>query len=444
VTISTVADRPQADSDSVRRRVVVTGLGACTAVGHTAEESWQSLIAGKSGIARITQFDPSNYPSRLAAEVKDFRPADFLDPKEVRRLSRFILLALSSAHEAIGQARLTIDDGNRDRIGVLLGTGIGSLTATEEGCRTVRERGGGRLNPFFLPMMLPNMAAGQVSRLFGARAYSSTIITACAAGAQAIGEATEVIRRGGADVMIAGGTEASICEMGLAGFCAIRALSSRNDDPERASRPFDADRDGMVPAEGAALLVLESLDHALARGAVPLAEMLGYGVSSDAFHMVAPDPSGSGAALAIRHALADAEIGPMDVDYINAHATSTIAGDTAETSAIKCVFGEHAHQVPISSTKSMIGHSMGASGAIEAMVAVNTIRDGIIHPTINYEKADPSCDLDYVPNTARQAKVEVVMSDSFGFGGQNVVLVFGRYAAGNGSSPLVAGRPDRS
>lgn len=407
--------------------MVITGVGAVTAVGLNAEESWQNLVAGTSGVGLITQFDASSYPARMAGEVKDYRPPARLDPKEARRLSRFILFAVSATDEALSQAKLEIDDANRDRVGVLLGTGIGSLATTEEGCRTVRERGGSRLTPFFLPMMLPNMAAGQVSRIYGARAYSSTIITACASGAQAIGEAVETIRRGSADVMLAGGTEASVCEMGLAGFAAIRALSTRNDEPEKASRPFDANRDGLVPAEGAAVFVLEFLEHALARGATPLAEVLGYGVSSDAYHMVAPDPSGIGAALAIRHALADAAVEPADVDYINAHATSTPAGDAAETNAIKHVFGERAHRVPISSTKSLIGHSMGASGAIETMVAVNTIRDGVIHPTLNYETLDPACDLDYVPGTARRARVDVVLSDSFGFGGQNVVLVVGRY-----------------
>lgn len=409
-----------------RERVVVTGFGAVTPVGIDAESSWQALLAGTSGVGRIQAFDPSTYPSQLAGEVKEIRPASVIDAKEARRLSRFITLALSSAEEALGRADLDLACSG-DRAGVLVGTGIGSLTAMQDGIDTIREKGGTRLSPFFLPQMLPNMAAGQLSRAFGARAYSSTIITACAAGAQAIGEATEAIRRGAADIMIACGTEASICETGLASFCSLRALSQRNDDPHRASRPFDGARDGMVPAEGAATLVLESLTHAQARGATIAAEVVGYGCSSDAYHMVAPDPEGRGAALAIRHALEDAGLAPNEVDYVNAHATSTQAGDLAETKALKMVFGEHARNLPISSTKSMLGHSMGASGAIEAVVTLLTMRDSMIHPTINHEVPDRECDLDYVPNVARRARVDVAISDSFGFGGQNVVLAFRRW-----------------
>jgi 3-oxoacyl-[acyl-carrier-protein] synthase II len=405
----------------------VTGYGAVTPIGSDAESSWQALLAGTSGVGRITAFDPSAYPSQLAGEVKDYAPPAWLDAKEARRLSRFILFAVSTTAEALERANLKVDESNSERVGVLVGTGIGSLEATQDGCWTVRERGGSRLSPFFLPQMLPNMAAGQVSKVFGARAYSSTIITACASGAQAIGEAAEAIRRGAADVMLACGTEASVCEMGLASFCAIRALSQRNDDPERASRPFDGERDGLVPAEGAATLVLEELEHARARGATIYAEVVGYGCSSDAYHMVAPDPEGRGAALSIRHALEASGLGPEDIHYVNAHATSTPAGDAAETKALKLAFGEHAHRVPISSTKSMLGHSMGASGAIEAVAAVLTMRDNCIHPTINLERPDPECDLDYVPNAARGARVDAVLSNSFGFGGQNVSLVLKRF-----------------
>ena len=410
-----------------RRRVVVTGFGAITPVGLDAESTWASLLAGKSGVGRIQAFDPSAYPSQLAGEVLDYELPDWVDAKEGRRLSRFVQFAVSATHEAIERAGLSIDESNAERVGVLVGTGIGSLGTTEEGCRTIREKGGTRLTPFFLPQMLPNMAAGQVSKLFGAKAYSSTIITACAAGAQAIGEAGEAIRRGAADVMLAVGTEASICETGLAAFCAIRALSQRNDDPQGASRPFDGERDGLVPAEGAAALVLEELEHARARRASIWAELAGYGCSSDAYHMVAPDPDGRGAALAIRHALRSSCVAPEAVSYVNAHATSTPAGDAAETRALKIALGDHAHNVPISSTKSMLGHSMGASGAIEAVVSILSIRDNRVHPTINQSKPDPECDLDYVPNVARDHQVDVVLSDSFGFGGQNVVLLLKRF-----------------
>ncbi|HEV8634868.1 MAG TPA: beta-ketoacyl-ACP synthase II [Chloroflexota bacterium] len=411
-----------------RRRVVITGFGALTPVGLDAESSWRRLLEGTSGVGRIQAFDPSPYPSQLAGEVKEYQPPGFIDPKEARRLSRFIQFALTATHEAIERARLDLGDVDPARVGVLVGTGIGSLTTTQEGVCTIKERGGNRLSPFFLPTMLPNMAAGQLSKTFGAKAYSSTIITACAAGAQAIGEASEVIRRCAADVMIACGTEASICETGLAGFCAIRALSQRNHDPAGASRPFEADRDGMVPAEGAATLILEEYERARARGAPIYAELAGYGCSSDAYHMVAPDPEGGGAALAIAHALEAADLPPGRVDYVNAHATSTVAGDLAETRALKSVFGQRAGELPISSTKSMLGHSMGASGAIEAVVTLLTIRDGLIHPTINQERPDPECDLDYVPNEARAKQVDAAISDSFGFGGQNVVLVFRRCA----------------
>jgi 3-oxoacyl-[acyl-carrier-protein] synthase II len=411
-----------------RRRVVVTGFGAVTPVGLDAESSWRALLAGTSGVGRIRAFDPSAYPSQLAGEVDDYQPPDFIDAKEARRLSRFIQFALSTTHEALERAGLDLKREDPARVGVLVGTGIGSLTTAQEGILTIKERGGNRLSPFFLPTMLPNMAAGQLSKAFCARAYSSTIITACAAGAQAIGEASEAIRRGAAEIMIACGTEASICETGLAGFCAIRALSQRNDDPTRASRPFDGERDGMVPAEGAATLILEAYERARARGAPIYAELAGYGCSSDAYHMVAPDPEGAGAALAIANALEAADLPPGQVDYANAHATSTQAGDLAETRALKSVFAEHARELPISSTKSMLGHSMGASGAIEAVVSLLTMRDGMIHPTVNQERPDPECDLDYVPNRARAKQVDAVISDSFGFGGQNVVLVFKRCA----------------
>lgn len=409
-----------------RRRVVVTGFGALTAVGLDAEESWANLRNGRSGVGRITQFDPTGYPSTIAAEVKGFSPPAFLDPKEARRMSRFELFALAATEQALASAGVAITEENENDVGVIVGTGIGSLTTTEQECMVMAQRGGMRMNPFFLPMMLANMATAQVTRHFGARGYSSTVITACASGGQAIGEATEVIRRGAAEIMIAGGSEASVCELGLASFCVLRALSGRNDDPPAASRPFDGGRDGMVPAEGAALLVLESLDSARRRGVRIYAEVLGYGVSSDAYHVVAPRPDGTGAARAMTRALDDAGLAPSDVDYVNAHGTGTVLGDASETKAIKQVFGERAYQVPISSTKSMIGHAMGAAGAIEALVSVLSIRDGIVHPTINYLTPDPECDLDYVPNRARAVPIEVAMSNSFAFGGHNAVLVFGQ------------------
>jgi 3-oxoacyl-[acyl-carrier-protein] synthase II len=410
------------------RRVVVTGYGAITGVGLTADESWTNLLAGKSGVAQITQFDASSYPSTVASEVKGFRTPAFLDPKEARRMSRFELFALATAKEAIERAGLVIDDSNRGEVGVILGSGGGSLTTTEHEARTMIARGGMRMSPFILPMMLANMSTAQVTRVFGLHGYSSTVVTACASGAQAIGEAAEVIRRGAADVMLAGGSEASICELGLASFCLIRALSQRNDDPAGACRPFDLDRDGMVPAEGSAILVLESLDSARARDAVIYAEFLGYGVSSDAYHAVAPRPDGTGAARAIARALQDARRLPEQVDYVNAHGTGTQLGDAAETRALKKVFGDHAYKVPISSTKSMVGHAMGAAGAIEALVSVLSIRDGLIHPTINYHRPDPDCDLDYIPNESRTTEVNFAISNSFAFGGHNAVLAFGRFA----------------
>jgi 3-oxoacyl-[acyl-carrier-protein] synthase II len=398
-----------------------------TGVGLNGEETWANLLAGQSGVQRITQFDPSKYPSQIASEVKGFTPPALLDPKEARRMSRFELLAIAATQEALDRALLTVDDRNADDVGIIIGTGGGSLTAIDHETRVMLERGGMRMNPFFLPMMLPNMAAAQVSRTFGLRGYSSTIVTACASGCQAIGEAVDVIRRGAAEVMIAGGSEASVCELGLASFCVLRALSQRNEDPAAASRPFDKERDGMVPAEGAAVLVVESLESAQQRGAPIYAEMLGYGGSSDAYHVVQPRSDGAGAAKAMERAMRDACVTPADIDYINAHGTSTVLGDAAETRAIKQVLGDRAFEIPISSTKSMIGHAMGAAGAIEAMVSVLSLRDRRVHPTINYQTSDPECDLDYVPNVARPAAIDVVMSNSFAFGGHNAVLVIGRY-----------------
>ena len=409
------------------RRPVVTGMGAVTPIGQSVDEFWDGLVKGKSGVGPITLCDSSSYPSKIAGEVDGFDPGDYMDTKEARRMARFSQLAVASARLAVEDAALDLAGMDRERIGVVMGNGNGGFPTTEENARTLVAKGGMRMSPFFIPMILPNMAAASVSRIFGLLGYTSTIITACAAGNQAIGEAAEVVRRGAADIVLGGGCEAGICELGLGGFNTIRAFSRRNDEPEKASRPFDARRDGFVPAEGSAVLVVEELQHAKDRGATILAEIVGQGVSSDAHHPVQPDEDGSGAARAIRWALEDAGIGIEDVDYINAHGTSTPMNDLSETLAIKQVFGEHAYKVPVSSTKSMIGHALGGSGALEAVASIKTILDGRIHPTVNYEFPDPECDLDYVPNESRSKRVDTVLSNSFGFGGQNACLVFRRF-----------------
>ena len=412
-----------------RRRVVVTGLGAVTPLGLSADEFWKGLVDGRSGIGPMTLCDPTDYPARIAGELKGFDPQQFIPGKEARRMARFTQLAVAASLMAVEDAGLSMERVDRDRVGVLLGNGNGGFPEIDTAMRTLVARGGMRMSPFFFPMILPNMAAAAVSRILEARGYNSTITTACAASTQSIGEAAEVIRRGSADVMVTGGTEAGISQMGLGGFAVMRALSTRNEDPERASRPFDAKRDGFVPAEGAGILVLESLEHAHGRGATVLAEVTGFGASADAYHPVQPDEDGSGAALAMRWALEDAGLSPGEVDYINAHGTSTPLNDISETLAIKQVFGDHAYRVAISSTKSMIGHALGGAGGMEAVACVKSIVEGIIHPTINYEYPDPDCDLDYVPNQARQQPVWVVISNGFGFGGQNVCVVFQRHEA---------------
>ena len=410
-----------------RRRVVVTGMGVVSPLGSSVDEFWSGLVEGKSGIGPLTQADTSGFPSKIAGEVSDFDPTEYVDKREARRMARFSLLAVAAAGMAIEDAGLDLSKEDEDRVGIVMGNGNGGFPTTEENARTLVKRGGMKTSPYFIPMILPNMAAANVSRVYGIKGYTSTIITACAAGTQGVGEAMEVVRRGTADVMLGGGCEAGICELGLGGFNTIRALSRFQGDPALASRPFDALRDGFVPAEGAGILVLESLEHALGRGANILAEMMGQGVSSDAHHAVQPEENGAGAARAIKFALADARITPDDVDYINAHGTSTPLNDLAETLAIKLAFGQRAYDVPISSTKSMIGHALGAAGAIEAIASVATILNDQIHPTINYEHPDPECDLDYVPNTARAQRVDTVLSNSFGFGGQNAVLVLRRF-----------------
>ena len=410
-----------------RRRAVITGMGAVTPLGMSTQEFWKNLVAGTSGIGPMTLCDPTDFPCRIAGEVNGFDPVQFINPKEARRMARFSQLGVAAALMALEDASLNMSREDQHRVGVLLGNGNGGFPTTEEGCRVLVEKGGMRMSPFFFPMTLPNMAAANVSRIVGAKGYNSTVITACAASNQAMGEALEVIRRGSADVMLTGGTEAGISQLGLGGFSAMKALSSRNEEPQRASRPFDAQRDGFVPAEGSVVLIVERLEHAVNRGASILCELSGFGSSSDAYHSVHPDESCESSTRAMRWALEDADVGLEELDYINAHGTSTPLNDAVESQAIKLLFGEHAYEIPVSSTKSMIGHSLGAAGALEAVPCVRSITEGIIHPTVNYEFPDPECDLDYVPNQAREKDVKVVMSNAFGFGGQNACVVFKRY-----------------
>jgi len=410
-----------------RQRVLVTGMGAITPLGQTPEQFWENLVAGRSGIGPMTLCDPTDYPCQISGEVSGFDPVQYMDQREARRMARFSQLAVAAGLTAVESARLDISKEDSFRVGVVLGNGNGGFPTLEENCRILAERGGMRMTPFFFPMILPNMAAANVGRFTGARGYNSTATTACAASNQGIGDALAVLRRGDADVMLAGGTEAGISQLGLAGFAVMRALSTRNDEPEKASRPFDAGRDGFVPAEGSVILVLETLEHAISRDATILAELAGFGCTSDANHAVQPEESGEAAARAMELALADAGLELAQVDYINAHGTSTPLNDALETVAVKRLFGDLAHKIPISSTKSMIGHSLGASGSLEAAACIKTITQGMIHPTVNYEDPDPACDLDYVPNQARKKDVAVVLSNAFGFGGQNACLVFRKF-----------------
>jgi 3-oxoacyl-[acyl-carrier-protein] synthase II len=408
-------------------RVVITGMGAMTPLGESVDVYWDSLVNGKSGIGPMTLCDASSFPSRISGEVTGFNPDDYIDRREHRRMARFSQMAVAAAAAAIEDAGLNLSKEDSDRIGVVMGNGNGGFPTTEDNARILVRRGGMRMSPFFIPMILPNMAAANVSRIYGLKGYTSTVITACAAGTQAIGEAAVALQRGVADVILGGGCEAGISQLGLGGFNVIKALSRQNEEPEKASRPFDAKRDGFVPAEGAVLLVLENLEHALRRNAHILCEIAGFGSSSDAYHLVQPDESGEGAARAMQSALQDAGVELQEVDYINAHGTSTQLNDAVESLAIKRLFGDTAYQIPVSSTKSMIGHSLGAAGALEAVPCIRAITEGVIHPTINYEYPDPQCDLDYVPNVAREKDVRVVLSNGFGFGGQNACLVFKTY-----------------
>ncbi|PWB77998.1 MAG: beta-ketoacyl-[acyl-carrier-protein] synthase II [Anaerolineales bacterium] len=412
----------------MRRRVVVTGMGCISPVGNNVKETWDSLLAGKSGAGMITHFDASRYKTKFAAEVKGFDATEVFGPREARKMDRFTQFAVAVTIEALEDSGLKIDDTNRDRIGVLIGTGIGGIGTIMDQADVMRERGPERVSPFLVPMMISDSAAGLLAIRFGARGPNMSLATACASGNNAIGEATEMIRRGAADVMIAGASEGALVPLAMAGMNVMGALSTRNEDPLTASRPFDKDRDGFLMGEGAGVLILESLEHAEARGAKILCELSGYGTTDDAYHISAPAENGAGAALSMKLALENAGLEIADIDYINAHGTSTPLNDKSETAAIKTVFGEQAYNIPISSTKSMTGHLLGASGAVEAVFSILAMREGVIPPTINYQTPDPECDLDYVPNQSRKAEIDHAMSNSFGFGGHNATLVFSKFA----------------
>ncbi|EKV01553.1 beta-ketoacyl-acyl-carrier-protein synthase II [Leptolyngbya sp. PCC 7375] len=410
-----------------KKRVVITGMGAITPIGNTLEAYWQGLLAGKSGIGPITLFDASKHKCRIAGEVKGFDPLEYLDAKDAKRTDRFAQFAISASKQALANADLTITDLNAEQVGVMIGTGVGGLKVMEEQQAVYLNKGPNRCSPFMVPMMIANMAAGLTAIHTGAKGPNSCAVTACAAGSNAIGDAFRIVQNGYAQAMICGGTEAAITPLSFAGFASARALSTRNDDPDHASRPFDKGRDGFVMGEGAGILILEELDHALSRGARIYAEMVGYGMTCDAYHMTAPVPGGAGAARSMELALKDAEISPSDVSYVNAHGTSTPANDPTETAAIKTALGEHAKQILVSSTKSMTGHLLGGSGGIEGVAACMAVANDHVPPTINLQDPDNECDLDYVPNQSRAHTVDVAMSNSFGFGGHNVTLVFRKY-----------------
>jgi 3-oxoacyl-[acyl-carrier-protein] synthase II len=411
----------------LERRVVITGIGLVTPLGIGVEASWAGLCAGKSGVGEITRFNASIYGTRIAAEVKDFNAEDFMAKKEAKRLESFIAYAIAATRMAIEDSGLVIDDSNSHRVGALTGCGLGGLNMLEITANTVDVKGPNRVSPFFIPMLIGNMAPGMISIIFGAKGPNSSVATACAAGSHAVGDAFEIIKYGRADAMITGGVESVVTRTCIAGFGAMKALSTRNEDPEKASRPFDRDRDGFVVGEGSGIMILESLDHALERGAKIYAEVVGYGMSGDGYHMTAPPPNGEGAARCMQAALEDAGIQPEQIDYVNAHGTSTPLNDLYETRAIKLAFGEAAYKVAISSTKSMTGHLLGGAGGVETVVSALTIQDGIVPPTINFENPGKECDLDYVPNTARKMEVTYAMSNSFGFGGTNASLILKKY-----------------
>ncbi|RUR75706.1 beta-ketoacyl-ACP synthase II [Chlorogloeopsis fritschii PCC 9212] len=414
-------------TDFIRKRVVVTGVGAITPIGNTPAEYWEGLVSGRNGIGEITLFDASRHDCRIAGEVKNYDPHDYLERKEAKRMDRFTQFAVSAAKQALADARLVINDLNAEQVGVMIGSGVGGIKVMEDQQTIYLNRGPDRCSPFMIPMMIANMAAGLTAIHTGAKGPNSCAVTACAAGSNAIGDAFRLIQGGYAQAMICGGTEAAITPLSVAGFAACKALSFRNDDPTRACRPFDKDRDGFIMGEGAGILILEELEHAKSRGARIYAEIIGYAMTCDAYHITSPVPGGEGATRAIRLALKDAGITPEQVNYINAHGTSTPANDTTETAAMKKALGDHAYKVAISSTKSMTGHLLGGSGGIEAVATVMAIANDRIPPTINLENPDPECDLDYVPHVSRAARLDVALSNSFGFGGHNVTLVFKKY-----------------
>jgi 3-oxoacyl-[acyl-carrier-protein] synthase II len=407
-------------------KIVVTGIGIMSCLGSSVEEFWGALKKGKSGIRQISRVDPNSFPCKVSGEVQDFIPKDWMNPKEAKRMGRFSQLAVAAAKIAVDQSGF-LGKVDPSRIGVLLGCGIGGLPETDQQAKVKETRGVMKMSPFYIPSMLPNMASANLARIYGATGYNNTCITACAASTQAIGEALEKIRHNIADVVITGGTEAGICEIGMGGFSTMHALSTWQEDPSLASKPFDLNRDGFAPAEGSGILILESEPHALARGAKPIAEIAGWGVSSDAFHLVQPHEKGLGAVSAMNNAIEDAQIDKSEIDYINAHGTSTPANDRIETLAIKTLFKKEAYKIPISSTKSMIGHALGASGAMEAIAGIKSTIENVIHPTINLNDPDPECDLDYVANVSRTKEINYVLSNSFGFGGQNACLIIKKY-----------------
>jgi 3-oxoacyl-[acyl-carrier-protein] synthase II len=413
----------------LKHRVVVTGMGVVTSLGSDLPQFWNNLLNGKSGISSIEAFDTSEYTTKIAAEIKDFTPEAFgIDRKESRKMDRFVQFGVAASKQAVQDAGLIIgENADPERVGVIVGSGIGGLGTWEEQHTVLMEKGPRRVSPFFIPMMIANMASGQVSMVTGAKGPNTTAVSACATGTHSIGDSFKMIQRGDADVMICGGAEATIRPIGMAGFCSMRAMSTRNDEPEKASRPFDIDRDGFVMGEGAGVMILESLDHALQRGARIYAEVIGYGMSGDAFHMTEPDPDG--AARCMTQALKDAGIKPDEIQYINAHGTSTPVGDKSETTAIKKAFGDHAYKLAVSSTKSMTGHLLGAAGGVEAVIVGLTLQNGVIPPTVNLENQDPELDLDYVPNKAREADVRVALSNSFGFGGHNATIIMRKFEA---------------
>ncbi len=413
----------------MRKRVVITGIGCISPLGLNVQETWAALLAGQSGAAPITQFDASRHKTRFAAEVKGFDGVALFGPREARKMDRFAQFAIAAAAEAMKGAGLVIDESNRDRVGVIIGTGIGGISTLLENNALLQERGPERVSPFLIPMMISDSAAGILAIRTGARGPNMSLATACATGTNALGEAAAMIRRDAADIMLVGSSEAAIVPLAMAGLNVMTALSTRNDEPQRASRPFDKNRDGFLMGEGAGMLVLESLESATARGATILCEFVGYGTTDDAYHISAPAENGAGAALSMQLALEDAGLKPQDIGYINAHGTSTQLNDRSETAAIKKVFGEQAYRVPISSTKSMTGHLLGASGSLEAVICTKVLNENILPPTINYATPDPDCDLDYVPNTPRPAHPQHVMSNSFGFGGHNACLILSRFEA---------------